>query len=160
MAAVQPFWFLTGRCRCPCQPSLSRVRSGERLHVWEEVGCLEAVGREDDLSAASRGSLLSGAEQTAGDACVAPRFVHPEGNGLHQHHPKCGRWAQHKSDRQNLETPGRSGFAWLALSPPKGHWSGPCWRRSQLYGWSSESIVTHGPTLNDSLVVSVFLNLV
>jgi len=44
-----------------------------------EVGRLEAVGREDDLSASSRRSFLfRRAEETAADARVAPSFIHPE----------------------------------------------------------------------------------
>src|SRR5215467_13616140 len=44
-----------------------------------EVGCLEAVSREDDLSASSRrGFLFRRAEETAADAGVAPAFINPE----------------------------------------------------------------------------------
>src|SRR5215510_2807788 len=44
-----------------------------------EVGCLEAVSREDDLSASSRRRFLfRRAEETAAEARVAPSFIHPE----------------------------------------------------------------------------------
>jgi hypothetical protein len=45
------------------------------IEVWR----LEAMGRQDNLRAASRASLVLGStEETAADPCVASWLVHPE----------------------------------------------------------------------------------